>query len=200
VNRTLPGPAGDVALVLARLILATIMFAHGYQKLFVDGLGRTTRGFESMSIPVAIVSAAYVTVVEVVGSVLVLAGALITVVAACYLIVMVGAAVFVHIPHGIFAADGGWELVGVIAALLLVLAAAGPGRWSVDHAILTRQSLEPLPRSAATSAPTSAPPPQLPAPSYDNPSSAPTMTDVPPPTPSTDPLPYLGRRRSPTSE
>ena len=184
MNRTLPGPAGDVALVLARLILATIMFAHGYQKLFVDGLGRTTRGFESMSIPVAIVSAAYVTVVEVVGSVLVLAGALITVVAACYLIVMVGAAVFVHIPHGIFAADGGWELVGAIAALLLVLAAAGPGRWSVHHAILTRQdpipALEPVPPSAATSAPTSAPPPQLPASSYDNPSSAPTMADVRP--------------------
>jgi putative oxidoreductase len=199
VNRTLPGPAGDVALVLARLILGTIMFAHGYQKLFIDGLGRTTRGFESMSIPVAIVSAAYVTVVEVVGSVLVLAGALITVVAACYLIVMVGAAVFVHIPHGIFAADGGWELVGAIAALLLVLAATGPGRWSVDHAILTRQNpvpaLEPV-----RSAPTSPPPPQLPASSYDDPSSAPTMEDVPPLTPSTDPLPYLGRRRSPTSE
>ena len=81
MNRTLSGPAGDVALALARLVLATIMFAHGYQKLFVDGLGRTTRGFESMSIPVAIVSAAFVTVVEVVGSVLVLAGALVTVVA-----------------------------------------------------------------------------------------------------------------------
>jgi uncharacterized membrane protein YphA (DoxX/SURF4 family) len=50
VNRTLPGSAGDVALVLARLILGTIMFAHGYQKLFIDGLGRTTKGFEYMSI------------------------------------------------------------------------------------------------------------------------------------------------------
>jgi hypothetical protein len=74
------------------------MFAHAYQKLFIDGLGRTTQGFENMNIPVAIVSAAYVSVVELVGSVLVLAGALITAVAACYLIVMVGAAVFVHIP------------------------------------------------------------------------------------------------------
>ena len=112
-----------------------------------------------MSIPVAIVSAAYVTVVEVVGSVLVLAGALITMVAACYLIVMVGAAVFVHIPHGIFAADGGWELVGAIAALLLMLAAVGPGRWSVDHAVRTRQdsfpTLDPVPPSSATSAPLS---------------------------------------------
>ena len=156
MNRTLPGPAGDVALVLARLILATIMFAHGYQKLFINGLGRTTQGFESMSIPVAIVSAAFVTVVELVGNVLVLAGALITVVAACYMIVMVGAAVFVHIPNGVFAVDNGWELVGAIAALLLVLAAVGPGRWSVDHAVRTRQDSfptpDPVPPSSATSA------------------------------------------------
>ena len=120
-----------------------------------------------MSIPVAIVSAAYVTVVELVGSVLVLAGAVITVVAACYMIVMVGAAVFVHIPNGVFAVDGGWELVGAIAALLLVLAAAGPGRWSVDHLVRTRQgsvpALEPVPPSAPPSAQTSAPAPQLPA-------------------------------------
>jgi putative oxidoreductase len=149
VNRTLPGPAGDIALLLARLILGTIMFAHRYQKLFINGLGRTTQGFENMRIPVAIVSAAYVTVVELVGSVLVLAGVLIPVVAACYLIVMVGAAVFVRIPNGIFAADNGWELVGAIAALLLVLAAAGPGRWSLIGARRSSvPALEPVPSSA----------------------------------------------------
>ena len=196
MNRTLPGPVGDVALVLARLILATIMFAHGYQKLFINGLGRTTQGFESMSIPVAIVSAAFVTVVELVGSVLVLAGALITVVAACYMIVMVGAAVFVHIPNGVFAVDNGWELVGAIAALLLMLAAVGPGRWSVDHAVRTRQdsfpTLDPVPPSSATSTPS----PQLPASSFDSPSPTPTVADVP--TRSTDPLLFPGLR-SPAS-
>ena len=198
MNRTLPGPAGEVALVLARLILATIMFAHGYQKLFINGLGRTTQGFESMSIPVAIVSAAFVTVVELVGSVLVLAGALITVVAACYMIVMVGAAVFVHIPNGIFAADNGWELVGAIAALLLVLAAVGPGRWSVDHAVRARQNsdlaLDPVLPSSPTSAPTSAPPPQVTTSATDSPSSTPTTADVPTPTRSTDPLPFHRQR------
>ena len=115
------------------------MFAHGYQKLMIDGLGRTTEGFESMSIPVAIFSAAFVTVVEVVGGVLVVLGALIPVVAACYLVVMVGAAVFVHIPNGMFVASGGWELVGVIAAVLLALAAAGSGRYGVDHLVRVRQ-------------------------------------------------------------
>jgi hypothetical protein len=138
-----------------------------------------------MSIPAAIVSAAFVTVVELVGSVLVLAGALITIVAACYMIVMVGAAVFVHIPNGIFAADNGWELVGAIAALLLVLAAAGPGRWSVDHAVRARQSsdlaLDPVLPSSPTSAPTSAPPPQVTTSATDSPSSTPTMAAVPAP-------------------
>ena len=128
------------------------------QKLFIDGLGRTTRGFEYMSIPVAIVSAAFVTVVELVGSVLVLAGALIPVVAACYMIVMVGAAVFVHIPNGIFAADNGWELVGAIAALLLVLAAAGPGRWSLDHLVRTWRGSDPALEPAPSFVPTPAQP------------------------------------------
>jgi putative oxidoreductase len=139
VNRPLPGAARDVALLLTRLLLGTTMFAHGYQKLVIDGLGRTAEGFESMSIPVAILSAAFVTVVEVVGSVLVVLGALIPVVAACYLVVMVGAAVFVHIPNGIFAGAGGWELVGAITAVLLALAAAGSGRYGVDHLVRVRQ-------------------------------------------------------------
>ena len=140
MNRTLPGSARDVALLVARLLLGTIMFAHGYQKLMIDGLGRTTQGFESMSIPVAIFSAAFVTVIEIVGGVLVILGALLTLVAACYLVVMVGAAVFVHIPHGIFVEDGGWELVGAIAALLLALAAAGSGRYGVDGLFQARHA------------------------------------------------------------
>jgi putative oxidoreductase len=140
VNRPLTGPARDVALLLGRLLLGSIMFAHGYQKFMVDGLGRTTQGFEKMSIPVAIVSASFVTVVELVGGVLVILGALLTTVAACYLVVMVGAAVFVHVPNGMFVANGGWELVGAIAALLLALAAAGPGRYGIDGWVRSRRS------------------------------------------------------------
>jgi putative oxidoreductase len=138
VNLALPGSARDVALLVARLLLGTIMFAHGYQKLVLDGLGRTSQGFESMSIPVAIFSAAFVTVVEIVGGVLVILGALLTLVAGCYLVVMVGAAVFVHVSHGIFVENGGWELVGAITALLLALAAAGSGRYGVDGLLRER--------------------------------------------------------------
>lgn len=139
MNRILSGPTRDVALLIARLLLGTIMFAHGYQKLMIDGLGRTTQGFESMSIPVAIVSAAFVTVVEIVGGVLVILGALLPVVAAFYLVVMAGAAVFVHIPNGIFVDNNGWELVGAISGLLLALTVAGSGRYGVDHLVRRRR-------------------------------------------------------------
>ncbi len=74
MKRSLPAPMGDVALLIARVLLGVIMIAHGYQKLVVNGIGRTTAGFESMSIPVAIVSASFVTVVELVGGVLLVLG------------------------------------------------------------------------------------------------------------------------------
>ncbi len=197
MNSTLPGSARDVALLVARLLLGTIMFAHGYQKLMVDGLGRTTQGFESMSIPVAIVSAAFVTVVEVVGGVLVILGALLPVVAACYLVVMVGAAVFVHIPNGIFAVDGGWELVGAIAALLLALAAAGSGRFGVDDLVRARQA------RAAADAPTEVARvpvlPDQPAPRPDHAARASAFTEVFPQVPADGPAgPPAARHRSST--
>jgi putative oxidoreductase len=45
----------------------------------------------------------------------------------------------VHAAHGIFAADKGWELVGAIGAAALALAAVGPGRFSIDHAVGARR-------------------------------------------------------------
>lgn len=75
-----------------------------------------------------------------------------------------------HIPNGVFVADNGWELVGAIAGLLLALAAAGSGRYGVDHVVRSRQ------------APADAPPepvPPLPWPHPATHRSAPH--DVPPP-------------------
>ena len=138
MGRTRPTPVGDVALLAARVLLGVIMFAHGYQKPVVNGIGRTTAGFESMSIPVAIVSASFVTVVELVGGVLLIVGLMTRTVAGCMGFVMAGAAGFVHVRHGVFVKDGGWELVGSIAGALLALAVAGPGRFSLAHVIRRR--------------------------------------------------------------
>ena len=55
-------------------------------------------------------------------------------------LLFLGAALIVHAGNGVMASDGGWELVGVIGAVALALAAVGAGRYSVDHALATRRT------------------------------------------------------------
>jgi len=119
-----------------------VLFAHGWQKLMINGISDTYGQFEKLGIPLAIVSASFTSFVEFVGGVLIILGALTTTVVALDLVVMVGAAGFVHVTHGIFAKDGGWELVGVIVAVELALAAFGPGRYSVDDVVARRRARE----------------------------------------------------------
>ena len=88
MNRPLPAPASDIALLATRVLLGVIMFAHGYQKMMINGIGRTTEGFENLSIPLAIVSASFVTVVEFAGGALLIMGALTTVVSGLMMVIM----------------------------------------------------------------------------------------------------------------
>src|SRR5205823_3159747 len=134
VIRTLPSSARDVALLVARLLLGVVLVAHGWQKVFTWGLGGTAQAFAGMGVPLAPVSAAYAGIVELVGGALLLVGAATAVVGVLVVLDMLGAALIVHAGNGVMASDGGWELVGVIGAVALALAAVGAGRYSVDHA------------------------------------------------------------------
>jgi putative oxidoreductase len=140
VIRTLPPSVRAGALLVARLVLGVVLVAHGWQKVFTNGLGATAEGFAGMGIPLAPVAAAYAGLVELVGGVLLIAGAATALVGVLVVLDMLGAALLVHVGNGVFASDGGWELVGVIGALALVLAAVGAGRFSVDHALAARRS------------------------------------------------------------
>ena len=136
--RTLPPSVRDAALLVARLLLGVVLIAHGWQKVVTNGLGATTEAFTQMGVPLAPVSAAFAGIVELVGGALILAGAATALVGVLVVLDMLGAALLVHIGNGVMASDGGWELVGVIGALALVLAAVGAGRFSVDHALAGR--------------------------------------------------------------
>ena len=143
----------DIALLVGRLMLGVVLFAHGWQKLVIKGIGGTYAWFQAMGIPLAIVATSFVTVVEFVGGALLLLGALTRVVVALHILVMIGAAAFVHVSHGLFAQDGGWELVGVIAACELVLAATGAGRFSIDHLVHRGRQARAIPPTTAASSP-----------------------------------------------
>ncbi|TQM44250.1 DoxX family protein [Pseudonocardia cypriaca] len=138
--RTLPSSVRDAALLVARLLLGVVLIAHGSQKVFTWGIGGTAQAFEGMGVPLAPVSAVFSALVELVGGVLLLVGAATAVVGVLVVLNMLGAALIVHAANGIMVSNGGWELVGVIAAAALVLAAVGAGRYSVDHAIAGRRT------------------------------------------------------------
>jgi putative oxidoreductase len=140
VIRTLPSSVRDAALLVARLLLGVVLIAHGSQKVFTWGIGGTAQAFEGMGVPLAPVSAVFSALVELVGGALLLVGAGTAVVGVLVVLNMLGAALIVHASNGIMVSNGGWELVGVIAAAALVLAAVGAGRYSVDHAIAGRRT------------------------------------------------------------
>jgi putative oxidoreductase len=138
MNGRLPDSVRDLVLLVARVVLGVVLFAHGWQKLLVDGIAETRTQFEALGVPMAIASASFVTFVEFAGGILLVLGALTPLVALLHLVVMVGAAIFVHASQGVFAADGGWEVVAVIGSCELVLAAHGAGRFSVDRLVRVR--------------------------------------------------------------
>ncbi len=137
---SLPAPVRDAALLLARIAIGVIFLAHGWQKLFTNGIDGTTRFFTSAGVPVPGLSAWAATVLELVGGGALVLGVAVPVVGVLLALDMLGAFFFVHAGKGIFVAQGGWELVLALGVTSLLLAALGAGRLSVDHALFGRRS------------------------------------------------------------
>jgi len=132
---------------ILRTTLGMVMLPHGAQKLlgWYGGLGFSgTLGLftEKMGIPLPV--AFLVIVAESLGSLGLLAGLLTRFTAASLAIIMLGAIVMVHLPHGFFMnwfgqqQGEGFEyhllVIGIAAALLVT----GGGRWSVDRIFAER--------------------------------------------------------------
>jgi putative oxidoreductase len=126
----------SVGLLLARLVLGPMMFAHGAQKLFGwfggHGLAGTGGFFESLGFRPGRAFAAAAGVTEALSGILILLGFLGPMGPALLLSVMIVAAISVHWRHGIFATGNGIEVPLLYATGAVTLALAGPGRFSVD--------------------------------------------------------------------
>jgi putative oxidoreductase len=136
--RSIPRPLTDVALLLSRIAIGVIFFAHGWQKLNTNGLGGTQKAFEMMGVPLPAVSALYATFVELLGGAALIAGALMPLAGLLLVLDMAGAFLFVHADKGLFADKGGYELVLALGAGALALALVGGGRYGVDGVLARR--------------------------------------------------------------
>jgi putative oxidoreductase len=122
--------------------LGPLFIGHGTQKLFGwfngHGLEATAGGFESMGLRPGKRHAVAAGAAEALGGALLTLGAFTPVAASLITGSMTTAIRKVHAPNGPWVTSGGWEYNAVIIAAMAWLAEHGPGKPSVDAALLPR--------------------------------------------------------------
>ena len=120
----------NLATLLARLTLGSVLLAHGLLKFLVFTLPGTAAFFASVGFPGW--TAYVVAPLEVIAGIAMLVGFRSSLFAVLTLPVQIGAGL-VHLPNGwLFSnANGGWEFSAVLVALTVVVYILGDGAYSV---------------------------------------------------------------------
>ncbi len=119
---------------MLRVVFGVILVFHGYNKIS-SGLAGTARWFESIGMRRPRLQAAVAAGVEIGAGVAFAIGLLTPLAAAAIIGVMVVAYWVDHRGKGLFIFNGGWEYVLSIIAVAVAVSIAGPGRFSIDHAL-----------------------------------------------------------------
>lgn len=125
----------NLALLIARELLAVIFVAHGIRHIFGGGkIQGTGRWFESLGMRPGVFHAWTASLTELGAAVLLSLGLLTPLGAAGMVGVMLVAWITNHLKNGffIFYPGEGYEYVMTLTLLALVVATLGPGQWSID--------------------------------------------------------------------
>lgn len=124
----------SAGLLIVRLILGFVIFAHGAQKVLGvwggNGLEGTVGWMSSMGIPAFMAYLSAFT--EFIGGILMMLGLITRPVALAVCINMLVAVLTVHLKNG-FLGQGGMEFALTLALLALAILIAGPGKYSLDQ-------------------------------------------------------------------
>lgn len=120
----------DMAALLLRISLGTMFIAHGLLKVLVFTMPGTVGFFESVGFPGFL--AYLVTVAEIGGGVLLLAGVATRAVSVALIPVLLGA-LYVHSGAGwVFSNEnGGWEYPAFLTMATVVMALLGSGKYAL---------------------------------------------------------------------
>jgi putative oxidoreductase len=124
----------DLGLTLLRVILGVVFLAHGYQKLFVWGIGGVTGAFAQMGIPAPHLAAYLATFAEFFGGAALLLGLFTRLAAIPVAFTMVVAILQVHLQGGFYAPKG-VEYPLTLLAANIALVIAGGGAFALDNVI-----------------------------------------------------------------
>jgi len=133
-NMTMWRTDGASAAFVLRLVLGIVFLAHGYAKLFQMGIPAVGGFFGQIGIPLAMVAATIVTLLEFFGGIALILGLFVRWAALLLAVQMFVALVWVHAKNGFFLTPEkmGFEFALTLIAGLVALALLGAGRWSLD--------------------------------------------------------------------
>lgn len=117
-------------MTILRIVVGIVFLVHGYLKLFHMGFHGVAGFFAHAGIPLPMVSAVVVTLVEFVGGILLIAGIGVRIAAALLAVDMAVAILAVHLKHG-FYNPMGFEFPLTLLAATLCLALSGGGMFSL---------------------------------------------------------------------
>ncbi len=141
IQRLLASDAGWAPLAL-RLPIGVIFVAHGAQKLFGAfggyGLEGTGQFMASLGLAPGYLMALLAGSAEFFGGLALLFGLLVRPAAAVLVFAMAVAILSVHISHGLFMANNGYEYALALLSVSVSLLISGAGRLSVDAALAAR--------------------------------------------------------------
>jgi putative oxidoreductase len=131
----------DVGLLLVRLALGLVFVMHGWQKLTGMGFDGFAGMLASLGVPFPAVNSAIVITLEFAGGLAMLAGIFARPLGVLLAFNMAVAAATVHLKNGFFL-PAGYEFTLTLGLVSLAIAAAGAGRYSVDHWLVGRTPAE----------------------------------------------------------
>ena len=128
----------EYGILLLRLVVGLTLAAHGSQKLFGSFGGSGTAGtrnfFAGLGFRTPLALAVIAGLSELGGGLLFTFGLVTPIAALALTVVMLNAIGTVHWKKGFFNSAGGYEYNLLIIATAVAVTAAGPGRFSLDHA------------------------------------------------------------------
>ncbi len=130
----------ELGLAFLRIITGFIFTVHGYQKLFVMGIGGVADAFTHMGAPLPGLTGPLFAIAEFIFGIAVMLGVLTRVGALWFVVDMLGAIAIVHLKNG-WSKPGGMEFPVLLLVASLAVFLAGPGAWAVDNRIGRRSSM-----------------------------------------------------------
>jgi len=118
------------------ILLARFAIAYGFSLpalVKIQNLESTTVWFESLGIPFAQFIAYMVSGIEVIGIILIFLGLFTRYISILLACVMLGAMLFVHLPHGYSVEGNGIEIPFYYFLFLMIFTTFGAGKYSMDQ-------------------------------------------------------------------